>query len=106
MRIIIPVFIVFFLALSGKGQSFVDVSKTKKITKEGVEIIIFGGQPYTGYLTETYANGKQKTWKTVKDGKTSGQWQEWLENGRLRYNAYWKDGKGMAYGNTFMKMAN
>jgi antitoxin component YwqK of YwqJK toxin-antitoxin module len=94
MRIIILVFIVCFSALSAKGQSFVDVSKTKKITKEGVEITTFEGQPYTGYLTETYPNGKQKTWKTVKDGITNGQWQEWLENGKLSYNAYWKDGKG------------
>ena len=94
MKTIIPLFIVFFLAFSANGQSFVDVSKTKKITKEGVEITTFEGQPYTGYLTETYPNGKQKIWKTVKDGITSGQWQEWLENGKLRYNAYWKDGKG------------
>ena len=94
MKTIISAFIVFFLAFSANGQSFVAVSKTKKITKEGVEITTFDGQPYTGYLTETYPNGKQKTWKTVKDGITNGQWQEWLENGKLRYNAYWKDGKG------------
>ncbi len=94
MRTIILVIIVFFSALSVNGQSFIDVSKTKKITKEGVEITTFEGKPYTGYLIETYPNGKQKIWKTMKDGITNGQWQEWLENGKLRYNAYWKDGKG------------
>lgn len=94
MRIIILVFIVFISALSANGQTFIDVSKTKKITKEGVELTTFEGKPFTGYLTETYPNGKQKTWKTLKNGITNGQWQEWLENGKLRYNSYWKDGKG------------
>ena len=75
MNIIILVCIMFFSAFTANGQSFVDVSKTKKITKEGVEITTFEGQPFTGYLTETYPKGKQKTWKTVKDGITNGQWQ-------------------------------
>jgi antitoxin component YwqK of YwqJK toxin-antitoxin module len=94
MRTIVFVFIVFTLGLSVKGQTFVDVSKTKKITKDGVELTTIEGKPFTGYLTETYLNGKPKTWKTVKEGISDGQWQEWLENGKLRYNAYWKDGKG------------
>ena len=94
MKTILSIIITCFLSLYGNSQNFVDIYKTKKITKEGVEITTFEGKPYTGYLTETYPNGKQKTWKTVKDGITNGQWQEWLENGKLRYNAYWKDGKG------------
>ncbi len=94
MRIIILVFVVFLLALSANGQSIVDVSKTKKIIKEGVELTTFEGKPFTGFVTENYPNGKPKTWITMKDGLANGQWQEWLENGKLRYNAYWKDGKG------------
>ena len=94
MRTIISVFIVFFLVLSANGQSFVDVSKTKEITKEGVGLTTFEGKPFTGFVTENYPNGKPKTWITKKDGLSNGQWQEWLENGKLRYNAYWKDGKG------------
>jgi len=94
MKAMISILISLSFAICAHSQSFVDVSKTKIIIKEGVEITTFEGQPYTGYLTETHPNGKQKTWKTVKDGITNGQWQEWLDNGKLRYNAYWKDGKG------------
>ena len=94
MKTIISVFIVFFSVLCANGQSFVDASKTKKVTKEGAELTTFEGKPFTGFATESYPNGKLKSWKTVKEGITNGQWQEWLENGKLRYNAYWKDGKG------------
>jgi len=76
------------------GQTAVDISKTQKATKNGVEITTFEGKPFTGYLTETYPNGKPKTWITVKEGIANGQWQEWFENGKLKYNAYWKEGKG------------
>jgi antitoxin component YwqK of YwqJK toxin-antitoxin module len=76
------------------GQLTVDVSKTKKITQNGVELTTFEGKPFTGFLTEGYPNGKPKSWKTIKDGISNGLWQEWSENGKLRYNAYWKDGKG------------
>lgn len=94
MRTAISVVIVFVLALTAKGQSFIDVSKTKKITKGSIELTTFEGKPFTGFVTESYQNGKQKTWITVKDGLSNGQWQEWLVNGILRFNAYWKDGKG------------
>jgi antitoxin component YwqK of YwqJK toxin-antitoxin module len=94
MKSIISLFITIFLSFYANGQTFVDVSKTTKVTKEGVEITTFEGKPFTGYLTETYPNGKPKTWKTLKDGIANGLWQEWLENGKLKYNAYWKDGKG------------
>ena len=94
MRTIISVFVVIFLTLSVSGQSFIDISKTEKITKEGVELTTLEGKPYTGFLIENYPNGKPKTWITVKNGIANGQWQEWSENGKLRYNSYWKDGKG------------
>jgi len=29
----------------------------------------------------------------MKNGLANGLWQEWLENGNLRYDANWKDGK-------------
>ena len=39
----------------------------------------------------------------MKDGLPNGQWQEWFENGKLKYNAYWKEGKGHGYGSTSTK---
>jgi antitoxin component YwqK of YwqJK toxin-antitoxin module len=83
-----------FFTLPVFGQVSVDISKTKKITQNGIEITAYEGEPLTGFLTENYPNGKLKSWITVKDGIANGLWQEWLENGHLRYNAYWKDGKG------------
>jgi antitoxin component YwqK of YwqJK toxin-antitoxin module len=86
-------FILFF-ALTTFGQTVVDISKTKKVTEKGLEITTLDGKPFTGFVIENYPNGKPKTWITIKDGLPNGQWQEWLENGNLRYNAYWKEGKG------------
>lgn len=94
MKSIVSVFVTLFMLINVNGQSFVDVSKTKKIIQNGNEITTFEGKPFTGYLTETYPNGKQKTWITIKDGLANGLWQEWQENGKLKYNAYWKNGKG------------
>ncbi len=89
-------FLIAFLLWSSAmiGQAAIDVSKTQKITKDGIEVTIFQEKPFTGYLTENYPNGKPKTWKTMKNGMAEGLWQEWLENGKLRYNAHWKEGKG------------
>jgi len=90
------------------AQVSVDMAKTQKIKKNGVEITTYEGKPFTGYLTETYENGKPKTWLTLKEGIANGLWQEWFENGKLRYNAYWKDGKGNGlwqyfYSNGYLK---
>jgi antitoxin component YwqK of YwqJK toxin-antitoxin module len=87
-------FVIIFLCLLPTFGQTVDVSKTQKITNNGVEITTFEEKPLTGFLTEKYPNGKPKSWISMKDGIANGQWQEWLENGNLRYNAYWKDGKG------------
>lgn len=86
--------VLIFWSLSIFGQTAVDISKTQKTNQKGVEVTMFEGKPFTGYLTESYQNGKLKSWITVKDGIVNGQWQEWFENGKLKYNAYWKDGKG------------
>jgi len=83
-----------FWSLTSFGQTVLDLSKTTRITQSGIEITTYEGKSFSGFLTESYPNGKLKTWKTMKDGVANGQWQEWLENGKLRYNAYWKDGKG------------
>ncbi len=83
-----------FCASISFGQLVVDFSKTKKMSQNGLEITTYEGKPLTGFLVESYTNGKLKSWITVKEGIANGLWQEWLENGQLRFNAYWKDGKG------------
>lgn len=83
-----------FWSLTSFGQTVLDVSKTQKVIKDGIELTTFEGKPFTGFQSENFPNGKPKTWISRKDGLANGQWQEWLENGKLRYNAYWKDGKG------------
>ncbi len=94
MKVTIVLSAFLFWVSTSFGQIAVDVSKTKKITQNGIEITTYEGNPLTGFLIESYPNGKLKSWITIKDGIANGLWQEWLENGHLRYNAYWKDGKG------------
>ncbi len=94
MKSIFLFFIITVWSLTTFGQSIVDVSKTQKITKNGVEVINFQGKPLSGFLIENYLNGKPKSWITLHDGITNGLWQEWYENGKLKFNAYWLDGKG------------
>lgn len=76
------------------GQTVIDVSKTQKITKDGIELKTFQGKPFTGFLTENFPNGKQKSWIAVKDGINNGLWQEWYENGKLKFTLNWLNGKG------------
>lgn len=76
------------------AQTAIDASKTQKIKQGTAELTAYEGKPYTGAVTEGYADGKPKSWKSIKDGITEGLWQEWHPNGKLKYNAYWKDGKG------------
>lgn len=52
------------------------------------------GQVFTGKIVEYFPDGRPKLWREVKDGFADGLWLEWLENGNLRYRAYWKKGKG------------
>lgn len=76
------------------AQTVIDASKTQIIKQGNAELTAYQGKPYTGVVTEAYADGKPKSWKSVKEGFTEGLWQEWHPNGKLKYNAYWKAGKG------------
>ena len=80
---------ILFLILSFKsiafGQSIIDVSKSKKIAKDGIELTTFEGKSFTGFLTEIYPYGKPKTWTSMKNGLPDGLWQEWYENGHLKF---------------------
>jgi antitoxin component YwqK of YwqJK toxin-antitoxin module len=86
--------LIAFYSLTTLGQTVLDISKTQKSIVGKIELTTYQGKPFTGFVTENYPNGKPKTWITMKDGLANGQWQEWLENGNLRYNSYWKDNKG------------
>lgn len=48
----------------------------------------------TTIISEQYANGSPKLWKTLVDGKAEGLWLEWYPDGTLRYKAYWKNNLG------------
>jgi antitoxin component YwqK of YwqJK toxin-antitoxin module len=94
MKALFILSIFFFVTSSTFAQIAVDISKTKKATVDGTDLTMFEDKPLTGFLTESFPNGKPKLWVTVKNGLANGLWQEWLENGHLRYNAYWLQGKG------------
>ncbi len=91
---IINVIIAILFYTTTYSQITIDVSRTKKVTQNGVEITTFENKPLTGFVVESYPNGKQKSWISIKDGITNGLWQEWFENGKLKFNAYWLNGKG------------
>lgn len=93
MKLIIAFSLMSFVSFCSNAQTVIDKSKTEVTKKDGIGITTFENKPYTGYLIESYANGKPKTWITMKDGLANGPWQEWLENGNLRYDSTWKDGK-------------
>lgn len=77
------------------AQGIVDA---KDVTKEQLanrpELIKVKGKPFTGTVVGHYPNGKPESWKEVSNGLADGLWQEWYENGRLRFSAYWRQGKG------------
>lgn len=94
MKLLTALTAIFFYTSTTYAQLTVEISKSKIVTQNGIEITTFAGKPLTGYLVESYPNGKPKLWRTVKDGITNGLWQEWYENGKLKFNAFWLDGKG------------
>lgn len=94
MKSIVSLFTLLFLSYSINGQTIIDISKTEKGIKEGIEITLFQNKPFTGNATESYPNGNPKFNISFKDGITNGLWQEWYANGKLKFNAYWLNGKG------------
>jgi antitoxin component YwqK of YwqJK toxin-antitoxin module len=76
------------------AQTIIGFSEVSKTQKNGVEIVVYQNTPYTGITTETYENGKPKSWISYKEGLADGSWQEWYENGKLKFNSTWKKGKG------------
>ena len=94
MKLIFSIYLIVAWTFVSFCQSVIDNSKTKSVTQNGIEITTFESKPFTGFVVESYSNGKPKSWKTLKNGITNGLWQEWYENGKLKFNAYWLDGKG------------
>ena len=93
MKLLKTILFILLFSFYSNAQTIVEKSKTEKTEINGKKIRTFENKPFSGFLTEYYANGKPKTWITMKDGLANGSWQEWLENGNLRYDANWKDGK-------------
>jgi antitoxin component YwqK of YwqJK toxin-antitoxin module len=80
--------IILLYSSSIYSQSAIEISKTEKIKKNGIELITYQGQVFSGFITENFPNGKPKAWFTTKNGLADGLWQEWFENGKLKYCAY------------------
>ncbi len=94
MKAYFILFVFVFLTSRSLGQTVIDVSKSKNIAQNGIELTTFEGKSFTGVLIENYPNGKPKRWTSKKDGLADGLWQEWYENGHLKFNANWLNGKG------------
>lgn len=59
-----------------------------------IDISRIDNKTYSGVISEQYANGSPKLWRTLVNGKAEGLWLEWYPDGILRYKAYWKNGLG------------
>lgn len=59
-------------------------------TSDGISNI----RSFTGIISDQYANGVPKLWKSLVNGKAEGFWLEWYPDGTLRYRAYWKNDLG------------
>ena len=87
--------ILLLVGARSQAQSIVrlqDLMKEQKENSSGV--MKMKGKPFTGTVVNEFANGKPQLWKEVRNGLADGLWQEWYENGHLRFSAYWREGKG------------
>ena len=48
--------------------------------------------PYTGWAKKLHGNGKVALLGALKDGKPSGLWTWWDEDGKKEQQTRWKDG--------------
>ncbi|MFP4847022.1 toxin-antitoxin system YwqK family antitoxin [Winogradskyella sp. PE311] len=94
MKFVFTLITILTITSFSLGQTTIDVSKIQTVKENGIKISTFNGKPFSGHITESFSNGKPKSWQTIKDGLANGLWQEWYENGQLKYSAFWLDGKG------------
>lgn len=52
------------------------------------------GEPATGQVEAFHPNGRRKARFALVDGRATGLWIEWAENGQVRYLGEWVDGAG------------
>lgn len=86
-KILIGSFLLIISTLSGWAQL-----QPKPLISTAAEIA--DNKTYSGVISEHYANGSPKLWKTLVAGKAEGLWLEWYPDGTLRYKAYWKNDLG------------
>lgn len=77
-----------------QAQQVVKADELKTAMVNEISLSTFNGKPFTGFAVQYQNSGRPISWITYKDGLADGQWQEWYENGNLRFNASWKEGKG------------
>ena len=91
MKLIIKIiFVTFFLFLCTLSV-WAQLQQKPNIFPDAGRI---DNKSYNGIISEQYANGSPKLWKTLVNGKAEGLWLEWYPDGILRYKAYWKNGLG------------
>ena len=84
------IFVTFFLSFSTLSV-WAQIQQKPIISPDAGSI---ENKSYNGVISEQYANGSPKLWKTLANGKTEGLWLEWYPDGTLRYKAYWKNSLG------------
>jgi len=59
-------------------------------------ILLHNGTPFTGVVTELFANGSLKSNATYREGKQHGIEKVWYENGQLSSIRFYENGKKVA----------
>lgn len=91
MRVIFTIQLTVFLALISSQSLWSQIQVKPAIYPTDS---ITNNKSYTGIISDRYANGILKLWKSLMNGKAEGLWLEWYPDGTLRYRSYWKNDLG------------
>jgi antitoxin component YwqK of YwqJK toxin-antitoxin module len=57
------------------------------------DILLFNGQPYSGYVIEKYINGQDASKNAYFNGKLEGKQEKWFENGAKMEFRFYKENR-------------
>lgn len=84
MKKYMTVIMLLFALLWANGCSGRRETKSQMQKRDGLVFFVNEQKPYTGLFYDTYANGQLMEELPFKDGKPSGTFRSWYENGKLR----------------------
>lgn len=84
MKKYMTIIMLLFALLWAAGCSGRRESKSQMQQRDGLVFFVNEQKPYTGVFYDTYTNGQLREERPFKDGKPSGTFRSWYENGKLK----------------------